>query len=66
MNITINGEVKKTTNDITLLSLLDVFFKKDSLFAVAINTKFIPKNSYNSTIIKENDAIEILSPMNGG
>lgn len=38
----------------------------DDYFSIAINQKFIPRSSYATTYLKNNDVIDILSPMQGG
>ena len=35
-------------------------------FAVAVNTTFVPIATYDETIIKEGDTIDILAPVQGG
>jgi thiamine biosynthesis protein ThiS len=35
-------------------------------FVIALNQNFVPRSQYSSTQLRENDAIELLSPMAGG
>ena len=35
-------------------------------FAAAINLAFVPKNSYEQTLLQEGDQIEIIAPITGG
>jgi sulfur carrier protein len=35
-------------------------------YAVAVNLHFIPKTQYATTALKENDEIEVISPITGG
>jgi sulfur carrier protein len=35
-------------------------------FAVAVNLEFIPNTQYQSTLLKMDDRIEIISPITGG
>jgi sulfur carrier protein len=37
-----------------------------SPFAAAINLAFVPKNSYEQTLLQEGDQIEIIAPITGG
>ncbi|WP_144393594.1 sulfur carrier protein ThiS [Pleionea sediminis] len=35
-------------------------------FAIAINDNFVPRSQYQTITLKNNDRIELLSPMQGG
>lgn len=35
-------------------------------FAVAVNTQFVPRSTYGSTLLKDGDRIEVISPVTGG
>lgn len=35
-------------------------------FAVAVNTQFVPRTAYSSTLLKDADQIEVISPVTGG
>jgi sulfur carrier protein len=35
-------------------------------FAVAVNTRFVPRGAYSSTVLKDGDQIEVISPVTGG
>lgn len=35
-------------------------------FAVAVNTEFVAKNQYESTVLNENDQVDIVRPVVGG
>ncbi|MHA1539308.1 MAG: sulfur carrier protein ThiS [Alphaproteobacteria bacterium] len=67
MNITVNGAPQNMADNLSLsnaLKALDYLGKP--AIAVALNTNFIPKENYAETFLKEGDALEILSPMQGG
>ncbi|MGH1378961.1 MAG: sulfur carrier protein ThiS [Alphaproteobacteria bacterium] len=66
MNITINGTVKAIDGPLNLTELLSLEGYKDKLVAIAINNHFVARSSYDDQIIQENDAIEIVAPMQGG
>jgi sulfur carrier protein len=35
-------------------------------FAVAVNLQFVPKSQHTEFVLKENDSVEIISPVTGG
>lgn len=35
-------------------------------YAIAINSLFIPKSSYSTTVLNEGDRVELVSPSQGG
>ncbi|UFH60886.1 sulfur carrier protein ThiS (plasmid) [Sulfurovum mangrovi] len=45
--------------------LLDVLHYKEG-FAVALNTMFVLNTTYETTMIKDGDALDILAPVQGG
>lgn len=65
MKICLNGqEIQCTVN--TLYDLL-VLFEFDLLcVATAVNGEFIARHRYSTTVLKEGQKIEVLSPMQGG
>ena len=66
MELTINGEkreIKKSQNLSDLVKELDI---KAPNFAMALNQHVVPKSKYYSTVIKENDQIEIVHAVGGG
>lgn len=50
----------------TLVEVLNQRMDEHSLFAIAINRRFIARGYYASTLLQEGDLIEIISPMQGG
>ncbi len=67
MNITLNGQAD-TCEDVqpSITTLLKRKGFEDKKIAIAINGQFIPKSSYCTHIINENDDVEIVAPMQGG
>ena len=66
MQLTINGEkrvIKKSKNLADLIKELDI---KAPNFAMALNQQVVPRSKYDSTIIKENDKVEIVHAVGGG
>ncbi|PCJ95134.1 MAG: thiamine biosynthesis protein ThiS [Zetaproteobacteria bacterium] len=66
MKITMNGTITTISSPKNINDFLSEHGYKDKLIAIAINNHFIARSSYNDYIIKENDAIEIVAPMQGG
>ncbi len=66
MQITINSKSIDVDNNISVdkLLLLQNISKETSV--LTINDNFVDKETYISTIIKENDNIEIMSFVGGG
>ncbi len=68
MQVVINGEQKslpRTMNIMELLEFLDVKYREVGL-AVSINGNVIPKSQYASTLVKEDDRVEIIHLVGGG
>ena len=66
MELTINGEkreIKKSQNLSDLVKELDI---QAPHFAMALNQQVVPKSKHYSTVIKENDQIEIVHAVGGG
>lgn len=71
IHISINGEnhnvsSNSTLNQALLLWLGNADTKNDKKYVVALNQNFIPRALYDSTVLKADDNIELLSPMAGG
>ena len=66
IEVSVNGERKSLEENLNVLELIEVLNYKIKGFAVAINTTFVSIKSYESTVIKEGDTIDILAPVQGG
>ncbi len=66
MQITLNGEKKDIPENITVLSLLEHLGIQHQRVAVEMNETIVKKDRYESTTIKEGDALEVVSFMGGG
>jgi thiamine biosynthesis protein ThiS len=66
MNIKFNGEILKVSQDKSLLNLLDEMNMNTTYSAVAVNNQVIQKSVQSSFYPKENDVVEVLTPMQGG
>jgi len=67
MKIIVNGEPKEMAEEkITIVSLMEILGYEKKVGAVALNMTFIPSDSYEKTVLKEGDEVEILAPVCGG
>ena len=66
MNIKLNGEEKEATAGSSLADFIADLKISTSHCATAINGAFIPRSQYQSTVLNENDELEIVAPMQGG
>ncbi|MDM5272157.1 sulfur carrier protein ThiS [Sulfurovum sp. zt1-1] len=66
MTISVNGEKKVFEKaQMSVRELLDALEYKVG-FAVALNTTFVLNTTYETTMIKDGDALDILAPVQGG
>ena len=66
MNIFVNQEPKYIAQSpLNLEALLNILQAKTP-FAISLNSQFIAKSNYASTLVHENDRIYIISPVTGG
>ena len=65
MHVLINHIRHELAEGATLAAAL-ALVKACPPFAAAINLTFVPKNSYEQTLLQEGDQIEIIAPITGG
>ena len=65
MKIVINGDEAETECD-TLQELLSQLGHSEGSVATAINKEFVPISSRATTVLSEDDLLEIVAPMSGG
>ena len=66
IKVSVNGEIKELDENLNVKQLIEALNYKTKGFAVAINTTFVSIKSYEETIIKDGDTIDILAPVQGG
>jgi len=66
IKISVNGEIKEVQNGLNISELIQALNYTSKGFAVAVNMTFVSIDSYDKTIIKEGDKIDILAPVQGG
>lgn len=66
MQITINGEIKKLEEEVSLGQLLELFSLPANRVAVELNREVVRKKDWDSTRIKNEDRIEVVHFVGGG
>jgi sulfur carrier protein len=66
MLITLNGEKKDVPDGITVIGLLEHLNIQHQRVAVERNEEIVKKAAYAETLLKEGDALEVVSFMGGG
>ncbi len=66
MKIVINGETKEITENTTLQKLISELGIESHVMAAAVNMNIVKKDNWNTSIINEDDKIELLDFVGGG
>lgn len=66
INISLNNEQKKIERNTLLSDALIQWGFGDIKIAVAINSEFVPRSTYNERQLKDGDKIDIVKPVGGG
>ncbi len=68
MILKVNGEVKEFDKELKTISdlLTELEIKRSERVAVEINKEIIMQSDFGSTVVKEDDSIEIVSFVGGG
>lgn len=66
IKVSVNGEIKEINEGLNINELIKALNYTTPGFAIAINTTFVAIGSYEETIIKKGDQIDILAPVQGG
>ena len=66
MQVTINGEAKNLNGELSIRDLLKELQVEEKIVALSINANLVRRDTWDSTLIKENDKIELLQFMGGG
>lgn len=65
MRLIVNDETLEVENGMSIADFIQ-WFKQEGNFAIAVNMEFVPRSLYAETILKEDDRVEIVLPMQGG
>jgi sulfur carrier protein len=65
MRVTVNGEPREISSD-SVDALLSELEYEGNHFAIAVNYDVLPKSRWAETPLRAGDAIEIITPRQGG
>jgi len=66
MNIVLNGEEINIADNLNVMGLINLYELPASKVAVERNLEIVPKSAYVTTMLKENDKVEIVHFIGGG
>jgi len=66
IKVSVNGKIEEVNANLNVQQFIQELGYREKGFALAINTIFIAIHTYENTIIKEGDKIDILAPVQGG
>lgn len=66
MKLTINGEVKEFSADITLEKMLEELHIQDKVMASAVNMQIVKQSEWATHILCDGDKVELLDFVGGG
>ncbi|MBI5233784.1 MAG: sulfur carrier protein ThiS [Deltaproteobacteria bacterium] len=66
MNIKLNGKDYSTENTLTIEGLLKLLSLTTDGIAVEVNKEIVPRRRHALTVIREDDAVEIVRMSGGG
>lgn len=62
----VNGEIFEFRVDMTVSNLIAEMGFSEAMVAVELNLDILPRDSFSSTVLKENDCIEVVRFVGGG
>ncbi|HIQ27350.1 MAG TPA: sulfur carrier protein ThiS [Sulfurovum sp.] len=66
IEVIVNGKRTKISSGLNIKEAITALEYKGEGFALALNGTFVAISTYETTIVRENDSIEILAPVQGG
>jgi sulfur carrier protein len=66
MQITLNGQPQRATDDISLTELVDQISDRTSGIAVALNSEVVPRSSWPDTTVRDGDRVDVVTAVQGG
>ena len=66
MNIQINGDTQKFDENLTASQLVEKLVLQGQRIAMEVNLEIVPRSSYETYQLQENDKIEIIHAVGGG
>ncbi|MBF1136113.1 MAG: sulfur carrier protein ThiS [[Eubacterium] sulci] len=62
----VNGEIFEFREGMTVSNLIAEMGFSEAMVAVELNLDIMPRDSFSSTVLKENDCIEVVRFVGGG
>ena len=62
----VNGEIFEFREGMTVSDLIAEMGFSEAMVAVELNLDILPRDSFSSTVLKENDCIEVVRFVGGG
>ena len=66
IEVIVNGKRTEVSSEMNVKEMIKELKYKQKGFALALNGTFVAISTYETTIIHDNDSIEILAPVQGG
>ncbi len=66
IEVIVNGVRTEVSNEMNVKEVIKELKYRKKGFALALNGTFVALATYETTIIRDNDSIEILAPVQGG
>ena len=66
IEVIVNGQRKEVSSEMNVKQIIKELNYTQEGFALALNGTFVAISTYENTIIRDNDSIEILAPVQGG
>lgn len=66
MKVTINGEIKELESEVSLSRLLELFSLPQQRVAVELNKEVVRRQDWETTVVGNDDHIEIVHFVGGG
>jgi len=66
IEVIVNGKRTEISSEMNVKQIIKELNYTQEGFALALNGTFVAIATYENTIIKDNDSIEILAPVQGG
>ncbi len=65
-HITLNGQARSLGPDTTVANLLESLELPAGPMAVEVNARIVPRSNHASTVLENNDRVEIVTMVGGG
>jgi len=66
IEIIVNGKRQSIPNGLNVKEMIEAIGHKGEGFALALNGTFVALSNYETTMVRDNDSVEILAPVQGG